>query len=186
MGLDITVFGPGELKLQRDSFKTTDEYYEALEAQDLENVFVNPDFVQRADGMVSGGYEAPRLMDFRAGSYSGHYQFRNSLTVYLAKEADFPTYLSKLPEEPINSLETSPPFFELIDMSDCEGVLGPKTCAKLAKDFEEHEVEFMTSPSAEDWYLRWPSPSARDKDLYKAWKDGLKLAADNGGFLTFH
>lgn len=176
MGLDITVFGQGELKLQRDSFKTTDEYYEALEAQDLEAVFVNPDFVQRADGMVSGGYDAPRLSGFRAGSYSGHYQFRNSLTEYLTKEADFTKYLRNLPEKSIDSLETSPPFYELIEMSDCEGVLGPKTCAKLAKDFEEHAERFAATHGVGSWTT----------DTYNRWKDGLKLAADNGGFLTFH
>ena len=38
------------------------------------------------------------------------------------------------------------PLVELIDFSDCEGVIGPKVAARLAKDFADYE--FMASAFA--------------------------------------
>ena len=68
------------------------------------------------------------------------------------------------------------PFVELIDFSDCEGVIGPKVAAKLAKDFADYE--FMASAFAaesnDDFFLA----------LYREWRRAFEWAAD-GGMIYF-
>jgi hypothetical protein len=66
------------------------------------------------------------------------------------------------------------PFVELIDFSDCNGLIGPVVSAKLAKDFAEYEPKAVArgnlEDEADDWFLL----------LYRKWRRAFELAADNG------
>lgn len=59
------------------------------------------------------------------------------------------------------------PFSELINFSDCEGVIGPKTAAKLARDFAAFEAQ--AEAWGDDFY-----------DQYLNWEEVFLMAADGG------
>ena len=61
----------------------------------------------------------------------------------------------------------------MINFSDCEGVIGPKTSAKLAKDFAEFQAQADAHP--DDWF----------RDLYTTWRRAFELASDDGA-VGFH
>ncbi len=87
-----------------------------------------------ADGLVDGYYLAEPSGGFRAGSYIGYNDWRRTLSV---------TMLDVHPDVIWGHPETfaGKPFVELINFSNCEGVIGPKTSAKLAADFEAHKTK---------------------------------------------
>jgi hypothetical protein len=73
---------------------------------------------------------------------------------------------------------THGPFYELINFADHEGVIGPKTSAKLAGDFAafaEKSKAFAESLSVED----------RDgwNELYELWRRAFEVAAHRGAVL---
>lgn len=65
------------------------------------------------------------------------------------------------------------PFWELINFSDCEGVIGPATSAKLAKDFSDFQEKVDLHP--DEWF----------KKKYSEWRKSFELAANNG-VVVFH
>ena len=120
---------------------------------------------------------------FRAGSYSGHNEFRNQL----AKAAGYERGASTAWD-----LETpyGPPFMELINFSDAEGLIGPTISQKLYNDFLKHEDEIMNT--IDQWYLKmvpgqeWDLEEVRwFKRLYEDWKEAFRIASDNG-VVSFH
>jgi hypothetical protein len=127
MGLDITAvsrtashyLGP------RDQFsdEQMEEFYESEKAI---SVWVSDGHEERLDGYAQGVYRVEgESMGFRAGSYSGYNWWRRHLS------------LMALGEEPEDVWAEPPmyegrPFVELIDFSDCEGCIGPRTSRKLA------------------------------------------------------
>ena len=65
------------------------------------------------------------------------------------------------------------PFVELIDFSDCDGFIGPKTAAKLAQDFAEHRAKIPVGADP------------RFVEKYNKWAEAFVLAAGNGA-VKFH
>jgi hypothetical protein len=95
---------------------------------------------------------------FRAGSYTSYQEWRERLALF--------AYGKPLRE--VWSTEKDGPFFEVLDFSDCEGVIGPKIAAKLAADAEA----FQAKADAEAHpYFRY---------LYAQWRRAFEMAADNG------
>ena len=71
-------------------------------------------------------------------------------------------------------------FYELINFADNEGTIGPKTSAKLYKDFVKMYPEALKAASKLDadtsmWYL----------SRYFRWMDAIELAQYDG-FVRFH
>jgi hypothetical protein len=133
-----------------------------------EHLWVNPEFPAQADSIEGGCYKVEEHFHFRAGSYGGYNAWRERLS-----------RLSHGMEPQLiwdNSQDfEGASFVELINFSDCEGVIGPETSAKLAKDFaawDQHansasDDEFGTS---DDWFYR----------LYQSWRRAFEMAADHG------
>jgi len=148
----------------------------------------------RIDGFKKGYYRATgRTMSFDARCHSmsfldgygayNHWRGLLSLLIFGVK-----------PEEVWNnrSKYAGRPFVELIDMSDCEGAIGPKTSMKLAKDFEGFgktlttrkilrnvrkyglESEFGHIFTRKCWF--------RD---FLLWQEAFSLAS-NDGFVVFY
>ena len=70
------------------------------------------------------------------------------------------------------------PFVELINFADDEGFIGPKTCAKLAKDFVDNRdkaVAFCARSPDGDWFLR----------NYDKFADGFSFVGPEGA-CKFH
>jgi hypothetical protein len=155
MGLDISVY--------RDLHPT--------DREDDSNLYVNSqDFPLQADGLETGHYLATSLYDFWGGSYSGYNWWRNRLSE---------TMLGVCAEQVWESPDAfkGKPFVELIHFTDCDGVIGPKTSAKLAADFEEHLGKLPNSESEDDTGFR---------KKYEQWLSAFRLAAQVNGVVRFH
>lgn len=120
------------------------------------------------DGLPEGVYTGQFREHFRAGSYSTYNWWRELLcTVALGKE---PKEIWENPEK-----WKDQPFFQLINFSDCEGVIGPITAEKLARDFQENRNRFIAHP-----LVRQP-----DSELYDAFQTAFAVAS-GGGCVVFH
>jgi hypothetical protein len=185
MGLDITAYcvckdlGPAQEGIDNDP---------RWDEENVTYVFVEPHFVQRADGLSDRHfYSYEDSLSFRAGSYGGYSAWRNLLAQFAGYPKCQPRERDELyPDFQAASREANPyawgafeqekeegPFYELINMSDCEGVIGPKTSAKLAKDFHDH--------------LQRAREELKDYDLsrYEYWMQAFEMASRDG-FVKFH
>lgn len=157
MGLDISYYRVATFVKP----EMTDEDWD----NDLVHIYVNPDFAERADGMLEGAYKTEGDDGFRAGSYSGYNWWR-------AKLAD-------MAGTPQSRSGEGKPFHELIWFSDCEGVIGPVTCRKLAEDFAANKKkaqEFSNNMSVDGGY--W-------MQKYEEWERAFRTAAGSG-CVRFH
>lgn len=181
MGLDITAYSKLEMVdvvYDADGEPINPVTRESLfvVAADFAHIYVNPDFPERADGLARGYYLYEETIGFRAGSYMYYSRWREELA-----------RLAGYPASPGEGLMASHhphsngvweceggPFFELINFSDCEGAIGPKTSAKLAKDF----ADFREKLSGE-------VVSFGFTENYDNFEQAFRLAAD-GGAVCFH
>ena len=82
------------------------------------------------DGMESGYYVYTRetAIDGPRMPYSMYFRFRKWIANLGGSSA----------EKMWNGNDSSMPFYEMVNYSDCDGFFGPDTCSKLANDFESH------------------------------------------------
>ena len=170
MGLDITFherLTKVDVKLNEDGepigHETDWAFYDSHT-----NVFINPDFPTRADGMQGGFHKSEgETEDLRIG-YSSYSQWRSELALAALGAPAMQVWEGEI---------TEGPFVELINFSDCEGTIGPRTSAKLAKDFADWEdkIEGMVSGGTRDYFM----------EKFRKFKAGFELAKDSGA-ATFH
>jgi hypothetical protein len=175
MGLDTTVYSGLQLARATDHFNEVDGQVW---------VYVNPNFVRNAGGLVTGLYTAEKRWPGASISYMGHSRMRDHLT----------QAIHGMDCTAFNHLTwTDPSVFErafgwLIAMSDCEGVIGGDHCVSLARDFAEHAGVIRSYANAlpmgeatssiglvpyshGDAFLRW----------CEKWEVSLINAGDHGG-----
>jgi len=99
---------------------------------------------RRAADLKPGVYSFDERDSFRAGSYGGYNAWRSELAKFAGYESS--TYVWDNREKVAGQ-----PFVELIDFSDCEGVIGPSVSAKLARDFATFQVRADTHPDEYCW-----------------------------------
>ena len=176
MGLDITSYEHVALVEEVHALEDSEGNYcgdpEEYGGQDHVRVY-SPDF---PDSLGSLQHDKCYLatgdtFGFRAGSYSGHGQFRAALC-----EAALGVPPENVWEDPDEF--RGKPFYELINFSDCEGAIGPEVCAKLAADFQRERavrdaLEAKDLPG--DWYVQ----------KFDDWQRAFELAADTG-LVQFH
>lgn len=172
MGLDITVYSGTQAVRAFDAKFGMEEYESEYHGNGKGKYCAiygknNPSFTQN-DGLVPGVYSYTETFGFRAGSYSGYNQWRNTLAFLSGHgSAEHAWELCK------DGLPADKPFIELINFSDCEGTIGPKTATKLLADFEKYDKAAQT---VEDpWFY----------SLYEEWRKAFQMASDNG-FISFH
>lgn len=168
MGLDITAYSKAELI---DTLPNYDAYWEKYgqgDDDDLNYVHGNPDFPDRIAPIVANGVYKIHgdRFGFRAGSYSGYGQWRNELAELALGVPAKQVWTNR-------AGYAGCAFYELIDFSDCEGVIGTVACAKLAADFDRFHGK---ADQHEDEYFR---------RKYADWRKAFHLAAD-GGYVDFH
>ena len=156
--------------------------------------YLDPDrgyFGGHMKGIEPGWYEVSRddsdVNYFRAGSYSGYNEWRNDLALAAGYEggADEVWSMGDRLYEP-----DSPPFLELINFSDAEGVIGPDISKKLYNDFVNYENK--VKQEVDNWYLKIHPEKEYGVDdtkwflsKYEDWKKAFE-AASKGGFVSFH
>jgi hypothetical protein len=179
MGLDISAYS-GIKKIDC----IVNENGEAVDPSTREEIdydtyfraYVNDSFPGRADDIEHGAcYSFNDSDGMRAGSYGGYNIWRDKL----AELAGYPLgeFESNGAIRKSHALAcwngASGPFSELINFSDCDGIIGPSISKKLAKDFADYQSKANES---------------RDEDFlkrYNDWRKMFELAADNGA-VCFH
>jgi hypothetical protein len=174
MGLDITAYS--KVRKLQDLPRLEDGDIDWDEIGD-EKIIVtaNPDFHERAEGIEEGLYACDGEKHcFRAGSYGGYNTFRNMLAQVGMGAADFEVW-----GQP--GTYSGEPFFELVNFSDCEGMIGPKTCAKLYQDFLSLKDTFYAQMDAggDESYAEYY------KQKYEDWTEAFRIGQD-AGFVDFH
>lgn len=154
MGLDITYHAHMQ---PADAGASGDDY-------DHFHAYVNPAFPEVADGIVDEQlYRGIESGGFRAGSYGGYNVWRDQLAVLAGYESAKAVWANPEPG----------PFVELINFSDCEGIIGPRTSAKLAADFAAFQKK--ADAHEDDWF----------RSRYAEWRKAFETAADSG-CVEFH
>lgn len=108
---------------------------------------------------------------FRAGSYGGYNTFRRYLCEGLVGVD--PNVLWSNPE-----LYENEPMFEMINFSDCEGILGTAVCKKLHPQFVENRDRFQTYLKeifgTDSESLEW------QMSTYDDFMEAFRLGSENG------
>jgi hypothetical protein len=184
MGLDVIAVG----KLTEYIGPYSEDLQNTLEQEYMEHgkessvLVVNSDFPERLGDLKEGYYRFEGDMDhFAAGSYSGYGQWRRRLAERawnIKVEVTMTSY--GISDNVDYDAHVNDPFYELVWMSDCEGAIGPKVCADLAKDFAEWEDRMAElSANDDDPYYR-----ANFMARYSDFRRCFELAA-GGGVVVF-
>lgn len=172
MGLDITAYS----KIKFDSPIILNEDSEDFDDIIDDSIFLYTQecFELQNEGIGQGYYNHEgEEKRFSAGAYSSYNSWRKELA----------KLVGTTDQEIWNNIEKykNTPFFELINFSDAEGFIGPKTSAKLYKDFLDHdEKAAIYSKQIGESLPHWSF-----KAKYDNWKEAFKLASD-GGAVCFH
>ena len=176
MGLDVTAYK--QLTKLDALFDADGEPVNPATREPYESYFragVNHDFPGREEGLEDGSvYSYADSMGGWSGGYGRYNHWRDDL----AKLAGYPlgSYRQYGNDYPSYCAEcwtgAKGPFSELINFTDCDGVIGHVVAAKLAKDFAEFDER--AKAMGEDFYER-----------YAEWRAVFEFAADNGA-VDFH
>lgn len=105
---------------------------------------------------------------FGAGTYGGYNTWRNHLSLMATR------YEAKRIWNVRDLVETRAlPFYELIDFSDAEGVIGSFAAKELVVDFAMYQT--LADAQADEYF----------RTRYTLWRKACDLAAD-GGAIDFH
>lgn len=177
MGLDITSY--------RKISKMAGVNYVDGEVVDSESgqfvdcdlvAYVNPDFPGRNDGVEDGqAYDAEDQFGFRAGGYGWYNHWRDELAKISGwPKGSYEQYGKEWESYAASAWKaTSGPFWEIINFSDCEGVIGPETSKKLFEDFTAFD-EAAKHSNYPNFY-----------QIYRDFRKAFEMAAD-GGAVRFH
>jgi hypothetical protein len=188
MGLDISAMS----NIKRSEVQDPEDY-------DSIRIWHNSNFPDHCELEEGNWEETPQTRKhmFKAGSYSGYNQFRNVLalctlgvkaeTVWEAEDI----YMNR-------------PFFNLLNFSDCEGIIGPEYSEALYGDFRDNRDRFIRNLKQEIDFTKVtedplsiePEFILEDFDLseeeiedyiesYDDWMEAFQLAKD-GGIVQFH
>lgn len=162
MGLDVTAYrmiAPApEAELDEGGYPVEWDSYIRITPELIQ--LTEQNFPGRTQGLAPGVFGFVEAMDLRAGSYGGYSLWRD----WLAKLVGFQSATDYW-----KRADSTSPFWELINFSDCEGYLGPVACAALVEDFARFT----------------PDGNVYENAKYQEWAQAVAIGAD-GGFLLFH
>lgn len=178
MGLDVTAYSrltQVDCVYDADGEPIDPVTREPLEGNHVQ-VFINYDFLGRADDLTDRGvYTYADAIAVPCGTYSRYNRWRNALAAMAGwPVGQYEQYGAKYDSNCVACWNGAVgPFSELIDFSDCEGVIGPSVSAKLASDFAEFQEK--ADEVGDDEF----------RGQYAKWRKAFELAAD-GGCVRFH
>ena len=171
MGLDITAYQ--HAGLLEGNHEPTDACWD-LEAGDPkyhEHLYLANGSEESKEGLRPLARPYGQNFGFRAGSYSGYNEWRGVLCKAILGVSDRELWADELKYR-------GRPFYELINFSDCEGVIGFIAARKLYRDFVEHEQEFAD-------YIGGLEDGEYFMTKYQDWKQAFDLVKEDG-VVVFH
>lgn len=170
MGLDITAYKNIKLNLDQNFDWESDDRY-----RDYFKAYVNPDFPKQGSGIINEGiYIFDDITGMRAGSYSSYNDWREEL-------AEFGNYVPVVYEVVKGIPETqnlsyqqgavnaeSGVFHELLNFSDCDGIINSEVSKKLYNDFVNNDS--AAKLFSDDYFYA----------KYCEWKKCFEFASHNG------
>lgn len=171
MGLDI--FAYGNVKKLDCVFDEWGEPIDPKTREPMDGVMArhNEHYPERASPIEEAFYSYDESSHVRCGAYSRYNRWRDEL----AKAAgwhlgSYEQYGRSWPSYAASAwVADGGPFWELINFSDCEGVIGTDACKKLLAEFEAMEN---------------PPPEDTGFNIFEEMKAALRIAS-NDGFLRF-
>lgn len=145
MGLDITAYS--KVRKIDCHFDAEGDPIDKVTGEHLDydfQAYANPDFPGR-NGSIEGRaiYAAADRFDFWAGGYGGYNAWRNELAQLAGyPQAPYVPHGSgtiQLRHDAAAWAAAEGAFWELINFSDCEGVIAPEVSKKLAQDFADYQ-----------------------------------------------
>lgn len=195
MGLDITAYENSTFvskgEYTDDGWVSDDGSTETdINWSDHHVVNFNYDCPGREEGLENEGLytNGDDPYSFRAGSYSGYSWYRDQLAELAEYEPVYElpeflkgsfrddylrNYIKEHPHYASASISQNGPFFEQINFSDCEGVLGTTVCQRLLMDYDKYAE---TVKKHENSHFI---------ELYSSWHEAFRKAANNG-HIDFH
>lgn len=176
MGLDITAYERVELKAADLTHDATWKLVDDLYDQDVRTLVLlsAKEYTERcapmiapAAGCVNVYTVSGETFDFRAGSYSGHGHFRRWLCGMAGIATPEQQWADPAKYAPL-------PFHELVNFSDCEGVIGSAAAAELAADFAAYQEQAERFAGDDKYFMR----------VYNDWRKAFELA-QHGGAVRF-
>lgn len=158
MGLDIRVYS--QLKDTGRPFDWDTDEGKAFISNN------HPDFAQRCVEFTPGNaFEYKSSYRAHIGLYITYVNWREQLAILAGYS---PATRGSHPYSLGAWAATEGPFWELIDFTDCDGVLGTAVCQKLAKDFAAYEESARLLEDEEFLYT------------YRQFKAAVEFASDGG------
>lgn len=190
MGLDLSVVKNLKFIGKKDDY--TDEERDDMYDKHI-YLYKNDLLFEQSDGMESGFYDGDYCSNLEhvGWSYSGYSQWRNNLIDFIGytnidtldEKLRYVVRDKKIGRVLDEDSSIQIPFVELCYYSDCEGFIGPKTSAKLYKDFVEKKDEYLKFTAnklgeerANDYYTK------RYNDL----SEYFRVASEENGAVIFH
>jgi hypothetical protein len=169
-GLDISAYEG--LSIDKSPKKKSAEEHTRTNDVTFEPV----EFPDRFAGLQKGvTYHYKAIFEFRAGSYSGYNEWRNELAKLAGYETTPYTFNGKTEaryDATVWKIEKGP-FWEFIDFSDAEGVIGPQACQRIYADFVKYR---SLAKLHYDAFFR---------NSYEDWFKAFSMCANNGA-IVFH
>lgn len=178
MGLDISAYSEIKLQKQFTEDYTRHDYYENDDNWDYTVLYNNKHFPIQYGNLIEGAYSYDDKMEFRAGSYRGYNAWRNRLAVlagYGSAERVWQICndYTKAQGEDSYDMPSDMPFIEIINFSDCEGVICSEIAKKLLNDFKTFDEKAKESMDGYSY------------ERYQSWTKAFELASNNGA-VSFH
>lgn len=177
MGLDITAYKGLKEVTKGEAFDEDG----VLKWEGDNDKYVYPhidrNFAERADDIKNKTpYRYEDSIGHAAGSYGGYNHWRNSLAKLAGyPEAEYDEFgvTKKSHAAYVWATPDDGPFMEIINFSDCEGIIGTAVSRKLAKDFSDFQSQ------ADEHHCD------HFKRKYSEWRQAFEFASDNG-LVEFH
>jgi len=165
VGLDVSHYT--SIKFLR-KLREDEEYFDRHEADMPDARHLCPvDFPRQAEG-IDGIYVVEGAVSFRVGSYSYYNHWRNQLAQMIGEGTAADVWEK-------SDAGKDGPFYDLIHFSDCEGVIGPQTCDRLAQSFD------VWRDRAQEYGEKIEGRGGRDfLATYEEFRTAFKAAARHG------
>jgi hypothetical protein len=199
MGLDISYHSgvekvpdsevPENVKPYNDAYE---KWERETEDSTLYHISEDTHFYNHLHPLETGWYKVYDVRDedgyrgrtFRGGSYTGYNQWRNDLAESIG-------WLTGTQGAWESGEDYGPPFMELLNFSDSNGVIGSTVSKKLYNDFVDNEEN--VKKEVDSWYLKLhPTKEYDTSDMkwfnekYDNFKEAFRVASNSKfGFVHF-